>query len=331
MSAPSLTGKTVLVTGATGFLGGALVRHLVTEGANVRAMVRRPNRDRDIRGLPNVAQVQGDLSQPHTLRGAVRGCAVVFHTAVSYGSYDEQRQVNVEGTRQLALACADEGVARFVHVSSVAAYGYAVRGRVDENTPLAPAQEPYSITKAHAERALREVGAERGLSYSIVRPGGIYGAGSGLWTRTMFNIARRRPLLFIGDGTGNVPLVYVDDLTRLLALCAVHPAAQGEAFNAVYDPPHTWRAFLSAYADLVGGRRWLGVPFAPLWAVARLIAFFAPKPSPYATLADVLAYGRSNVSFSCQKAQRLLGWQTSVTLEEGVALCLPYLQAQRRY
>jgi nucleoside-diphosphate-sugar epimerase len=291
-------------------------------------MIRRPNRDRDIKGVPNVTQVQGDLSQLDSLRPAVRGCEVVFHAAVSYGSYAEQTQVNVEGTRQLALACADEGVARFVHVSSVAAYGYAVRGRVTEDTPLAPAQEPYSITKARAEQALQDVSAQRGLAYSIVRPGGIYGAGSGLWTRTMFSIARRRPLIFIGDGAGNVPLIYVDDLTRLIALCATHPQATHTAFNAVYDPSYTWRAFLLAYANLVGGRRWLGVPFAPVHVLARLVAFFAPKPSSYATLAEVLAYARSNVAFSCEKAQRLLGWQPTVTLEEGVSLCLPYLQAR---
>lgn len=324
----SYTGKTVLVTGATGFLGGALVKYLIAEGAQVKALVRRPNRDRDIKDLPNLTQVTGDITHPQTLDRAVKGCDVVFHVAVSYGNLAEQTQVNVDGTRNIAEACARVGVSRLVHISSLAAYGYGVRGIITEETPLSPSNEPYSITKTRAEEALQSVSASTGLSFAIVRPGGIYGAGSGLWTRTMFTVARRKPLIFLGDGSGNAPLVHVDDLIRLIVLCGQHPQANGQAFNAVTPTPHTWREFLGEYAKLVHNTSWLGIPVLPLRAIAGVIAFLAPKPSSLATLPTVLDYGTSKVQFSTQKAQRLLGWQAELTLQEGVARCVPYLQAE---
>lgn len=319
--------KTVFVTGATGFLGGALVARLSASGANVRVLVRRPNRDRRIKDLRNITQVVGDITDAESVMQAVVGCDFAVHVAVSYGTLAEQRAVNVEGTRNVARACAQNGVKRLVHISSLAAYGYAVQGVVTEAHALAPSREPYSMTKAEAEHALLEEAGAGNLSYSIVRPGGIYGAYSGLWTLNLFKLAKRQPIIFLGDGNANAPLVYVDDLIDLILLCLTHENAHHEAFNAVYDPPYTWRNLLMEYASLRhNSPRWVGVPLWLVKPIVALVSATAPDLTPRKALKDMMGYLMGEVRYSTEKARELLNWTPKTTLTMGVQACQPYLQ-----
>jgi 2-alkyl-3-oxoalkanoate reductase len=322
-----LQGKTVLVTGGTGFLGSALANELARQGAKVRVLARRPERNKWLTE-PNIEAIQGDLAQADSLVKAVQDCEIVFHVAVSYGKLDEQLKVNVEGTHALAQASAKANVKRFVHVSSLAAYGYKVRGTVTESTPIQQSIEPYSHTKAEAERAVQSVAQATGLSYSIVRPGGIYGANSGVWTHTMFTLAKRKPLIFAGAGQGNVPLIHVDDLVNLIIVCSTHPNAHQEIFNAVMPKPVIWREFLQAYAKLVGNRTWLGIPEILVKLGARGVSLFASKQSGLIALYELVDYGMSEVFYSTDKAKQKLGWEAQLSLDEGVQRCIPFLKAK---
>lgn len=324
----TLEDKTVLVTGATGFLGGALAQRLAREGARVRALARAPERADWLRGTPGIEIVYGDVTRPDSLIDAMRDCAVVFHVAAAFGSRGLQQAVNVEGTRNVVLAAADAGVSRLVHVSSIAVYGYALQGDVTEDAPPATiTHDPYSETKAEAERGLTALAAERGLTYSIVRPGMIYGPKSDMWTERLFRLARLRPTPFLGDGHGSVHPIYVDDVVDLLVLAAEHPAAANEAFNATPTPSTTWRAFIGEYQRLAGHQRWLALPVAPLRALTSALAAVAPagsilKAGPVA-LRLLL---RRRVVHRNDKARRLLGWQPKTDLRTGVERCAPWLR-----
>jgi nucleoside-diphosphate-sugar epimerase len=322
----TLKNAQVLVTGGTGFLGSALIRQLVNEGAHVRTVVRHPERNRLLADLPNVEIIAGDLAQPLSLVNALAGCRFVFHVAVSYGDLDEQRRVNVDGTRHLVQMSSQVGVQRLIHISSLAVYGYQVRGLVTEDTPLKPSIEPYSTTKAQAESMVRQYAGD--MSYSIVRPGAIYGVNSDMWTHTMFAIARRVPLLFIGDGNGHVPLVYVDDLVDLITLCATHPNAHKQVFNAVYAQPHTWREFLGEYAKLVNNHGWWGIPVSWVrWALGLFASFSNDKSKPV-YIRELFEYALSQVVYDTQKARDLLAWQPKTPLSVGIKNCEPYLREQ---
>jgi nucleoside-diphosphate-sugar epimerase len=243
----------VLVTGATGFLGGWLVNRLSADGVPVRALARRPDRDRYIKDLPHVEIVQGDITDGARMQEVIQRCSVVYHVAAALGgNIDHQRRVNVGGTRTVAEAAASVGVRRIVHVSTIAVYGYRNRADVTEDTPFDPGHDPYNITKAEAETALREVCAAHGLEYTIIRPGMIYGPRSNTWTRIMFRLARRKPTIFIGDGSGSAYPIHVDDVVDLMTVLASHDATPGEAFNCTPDPSPTWRDFLGAYSRLAG-------------------------------------------------------------------------------
>lgn len=324
----ALAEQTVLVTGPTGFLGGALVRRLSADGVSVRALARRPERARAIQALPGVTVVQGDIRREADMQAAVEGCSVVFHVAAALGgTYDAQYATNVEGTQTVADAAAGAGVARFVHVSTISVYGYRNFENVTEETLPDPGADPYHSTKLAAEHTVRAVSRLHGLPYTIVRPSMIYGPGSNTWTAGMFQLARLNPVPLVGGGDGSAYPIYVDDVVDLLVTVATHPAALGETFNCTPDPSPTWREFLGAYARLAGHQNFIRVPVDPLLPLAQRVARLpGTGSSQFGDLPDLLPFLQRYITYKMDKARDLLGWQPQVSLEDGVARCAPYLR-----
>ena len=165
----------VLVTGATGFVGGNLARALVGEGVDVRALVRRDGPHPALEGLP-VERVQGDVEDPQGLRAAMEGCCVVFHAAAlnAFWHRDPGRhhQVNVVGTRNVLAAAEAAGVERVVHTSTWAVVGKPPPGGLaTEKTPPARAdlRGPYRRTKWQAEQEVQAAVA-RGQDVVVASP-----------------------------------------------------------------------------------------------------------------------------------------------------------------
>ncbi|MBL8160413.1 MAG: NAD(P)-dependent oxidoreductase [Anaerolineae bacterium] len=315
----TLSGKTVLVTGASGFLGSALTLRLATDGALVKALARRPEKARFLQGQPNISIVQGDITDAGQMRAAADGCQVVFHVAAALGGpLAEQRLTNVDGTRRVMLAAAAAGVERVVHVSSIAVYGYAVRGDITEDTPQEPGRVPYARTKSEAETVVQEIGAEYSLPYSIIRPGMIYGPRSGAWTVTMFKVGRRKPTIWFGDGSGSTHPVYVDDVVDLTVLLATHPAAVNEAFNCAADPAPNWRTFIGSYSRMVGHESWLGIPILPVRLLAPLIDLALGLRNEPQDVDKLAQFVQTQRCYKMTKARDLLGWQPRVDLATGM-------------
>jgi 2-alkyl-3-oxoalkanoate reductase len=320
-----LSGKTVLVTGATGFLGGHLVNRLADDGVQVKALARRPERDRYIKDAPGAEVVQGDLTDADRMREVTQGCTVIFHVGAALGGdLAHQRRVNVDGTRHVMQAAATAQVERVVHVSTISTYGYRNRADVTEDTPPDPGADPYHITKVEAEQVVREIGAAENVDYTIIRPGMIYGPRSTQWTKTFFNVAKRG--IWIGDGSGSAFPIYVDDVVDLCVTAATHPAAVGEAFNCTPDPSPTWRQFLGAYQQLAGVDRWIGVPPLLLRPAVMLAGVVAPQQSKAKDLPDLLPFVTNHITYKMDKARDLLGWQPQVELSDGATRCVPYLR-----
>jgi nucleoside-diphosphate-sugar epimerase len=321
----SLPGKSVLVTGATGFLGGALAAGLSERGAPIRALARSPERAGYIRDRAGVEIVAGDILDADRMQKVSAGCDVIFHVAAALdGSLDHQRRVNVEGTRAVVQSAVDAGVRRVVHVSTVAVYGYGARGEVTEDRAPDPGGDPYNISKAEAETVVSSFGNR--IETVIVRPGAIYGPRSGFWTGIWFRLGRRRPTIFVGDGRGNAPVIYIDDVVDLLLRAADHRAAVGQIFNCAPDPAPTWRDFLQGYSRLAGHERWLGLPPALVDSGAWIASVTA---KPYTQRKEALAlarYARSRVTYKTSHARDLLGWQPQIDLDEGIRRCEPWLR-----
>ncbi|HKC88138.1 MAG TPA: hopanoid-associated sugar epimerase [Blastocatellia bacterium] len=169
------------VTGATGFIGGNLARALLSDGHQVRALIRPESDRRNIAGSP-IEPAEGDLDNRHKLAEQIRGCDAVFHVAAHYSLWAKDRdsiyRANVEGTKNLLAAARDVGVKRFVHTSSVAAIGVPppnTLGTEETQTTLDELVSDYKKSKYLAEQAALRA-AREGLDVVIVNPSTPIGA-----------------------------------------------------------------------------------------------------------------------------------------------------------
>lgn len=324
-----LKDQAAFVTGATGFLGGALVHRLVAEGMQVKALARDLTRAAYIRDLPAVEIVRGDITDARVMTDLIRDVDVVFHVAAATsGPLSLQTRVNVNGTRNVAQASANAGAKRLVHVSSIAVYGYQYRGVITEDTPHLPGRTAYSVTKSQAESEVQRVAVETGLAYSIIRPGMIYGERSGAWTVSMYRLATIDPTPFIGAGAGTAYPIYVGDVVDMMVLLATHPDAIGEAFNCVMPDLPTFREFIGYYQAMAGHQNWLSIPPRAVQTVAPLLEITRRFRDDPVDLSDLVTYIESSVSYSMDKAQHQLDWQPPTSLDVGMARSAAYLIEQ---
>ncbi|MFZ2517884.1 MAG: NAD-dependent epimerase/dehydratase family protein, partial [Anaerolineae bacterium] len=183
MSAITLPGAQILVTGANGFIGGHLCEHLQQAGAQVRGLVRSLPRAAWLADQ-GISLIEGGLDEPAVLARAVDGCAAVIHTAAWTGVPDDPalgEAVNVTGAEAVLQAALTAGVARVIHFSSVAVYGVNASPLIDETASTPLVGQAYPDSKIHAEAVVRRLAAA-GLDTVIVRPASTYGPRGTAWT-----------------------------------------------------------------------------------------------------------------------------------------------------
>jgi dihydroflavonol-4-reductase len=242
----------LLVTGATGYVGAALVALLRERGLAVRAAVRTPERARLL--PPGVSWAVAELTDPAAMRRAAEGCEGVFHLAASVGrSAEETRRLNVVGTATVLAAARAAGVRRFVHTSSGAAIVDST-GLVSEHATGSTALvDPYSTSKAEAERlvlAANRNGAGDGLETVVLNPASIYGpspAGPSSYN-ALFAAAARGEVAEVVDAT--VGWVLAEDVA-LGHLLAYRHGRGGQRY-VLCGEIAGFGAVLHRYAELVG-------------------------------------------------------------------------------
>src|SRR3954462_4309994 len=296
----------VLVTGASGFLGSHIVDLLVEDGERPRAFA-------------------GDIADRAALDTALRGVERVIHCAARTGPWGpeaEYERTNVRGLEMLVQASLDAGVQRFVHVSSITVHGNDVRGTADESAPLREEPNPYSRSKVAGERLLERMIREDGAPVTIVRPGWIYGPGDrASFGRLAQRISERR-MLMVGRGDNHVPLIYVVDAARGVLLASEAEQAVGRAYLLVNDEPGTQGEFMGAIAAELGAPAptrhlpyrlavSLGAVAETVWRVARLA-----QPPPVIRYGMQLLGGENR--FAITRAREELGFEPQVDLADGV-------------
>jgi nucleoside-diphosphate-sugar epimerase len=242
----------VLITGATGFIGGRLVEMLAAQGVRMRIATSDLSHCSRVARFP-VELVKADLVDHEALARAAEGCSVIFHFGYRFGgSPKEQQRINLEGTRVLAEALLKNGGRRFIHISSVSAYGAPRDGDLTEESAPLPTDDAYSNTKLEIERLLLDLHRTRGLPVAIIQPTIVYGPYGSTWTVRLLEQVRTCRIVLPAGGLGLCNAVYVDDVVVASMLAVESAAAVGETFLISGAVPATWREFYGAYETMLG-------------------------------------------------------------------------------
>jgi nucleoside-diphosphate-sugar epimerase len=316
----------VLVTGAGGYTGFALVRHLRSSGRRVRALVRQHRQAEDLARL-GAEVVVGDVRDPETVRQAVAGIHTVYHLAAVFrraGVPDsEYRSVHVDATRTLMEYSAAAGVQRFLHCSTVGVHGDVDRSApATEDAPLLPG-DIYQQTKLEGEQVARETAARIGLPLTVVRPGPIYGPGDRRLLKLIGGVARRR-FVVVGDGSPRFQMVYVDDLAKGFRLAAETPGAAGRTYIITGNEAPTLNELVEEIADVARVRalRW-HLPVWPFWLAGAICeAICVPFGIEPPIFRRRVSFFTSNRWFDTGRARRELGYSPVVRLQEGIGRTL---------
>jgi nucleoside-diphosphate-sugar epimerase len=317
-----LAGKRVLVTGATGLIGGRVIERLREHpDVRIRALVRDPARAERLRAL-SVEIATGDITRPETLEEAVADSQVVVHCAARVterGTWEDFWRSNVEGTRHVLDAAARAGIERFVHVSSIAVYGLFPRDQTDESFPYQPCGNAYCDTKIEAEKIALDYHRRRGVPLVILRPGIVYGPRSLHWTIRIIELLKANRLLLLGRADGLCNHVYVDNVVDAILLAMRNDEVLGEAFIITDGRATTWREFFGYYARMLGRRRIPQLPAVPAKMALRLVGWASRlRGHPPPLSPTVVDYLQHRALFRIEKARERLGYAPRVSLEEGM-------------
>jgi nucleoside-diphosphate-sugar epimerase len=325
-----VTGISALVSGATGFLGGHLLLKLCEKGFRVRALARKTSNSAGlVRSGVDISE--GDILDRQSLRRAMAGQQIVFHTAgkvSDWGSRREFWQANVEGTANVIAACQEAGVKRLIHISSLTVLGLPRSGaQVDEKTPLADSiRDFYTVSKIAGERLVREAHGRGGLETVVIRPGVIWGPGDITILPRLAALLRRGKLIFIGRGGNQLGLSHVENLSQGIILAALTPSAAGQIYHLTDGEEITARAVFCALAASLGtAPPRFSLPFPLVYSLAALLEWSARLRNAAAPPA-LTRYGVRLVAcdsrYDISKAQTELGYRPSLSFRQGIASLL---------
>lgn len=316
---------TLCVTGANGFVGSNLCRHLLVAGHRVRGLVR-PSADR--RFITDLTQLEihgGDLADTGALTRAFTGVEVVFHVAArtaDWGVWALFEETNIRGVANVMAAALAAGVRRVVHFSSVSVYGFPGEADVTEDRcGIERPRDPYIRSKQQGETIAR---AAHGLNLEVVvlRPGGLYGPNDHVTSAPLFTALERHQIPYVDGGRHLLAPAYIDNLIQASWLAAARPDAAGRVYNITDDGRTTWREYLDWSCAELGCAppRW-SLPVKVAWSLAclcedgaRLLRLAGPPPLTRYRVRAVMA----DSHYSSARAKQELGYAPAVSTREGL-------------
>jgi UDP-glucose 4-epimerase len=310
--------KTILVTGANGFLGSEIVNRLLTAGHSVRATGQEPSCSHS-----NVEYIQADITQTVQLSPVASRIAAVIHTAGlahvfhrSEAFADRFSQINELGAENVARAAASTGVGHFILISSVSVYGPSTQGLCTEANPCRP-EGAYAESKLNAEKRVAALARETGMAVTILRLATLYGEGDPGNVGRLMRSLDRSCFLWIGDGRNRKSLLYRGDAARACLAVLNKPPVSGVATYNVSAQPCTMYEIVEALSTALGKK--------PL--PVRVPAALAVQAAQLASLLPVSAFSRLPATidkwlaediYDTRRIEQEISFHPEVTLNEGI-------------
>ena len=323
------------ITGATGFLGAALVTELVKRGQPVRILARDEARACQQFG-DAVTVIPGDITDADAVARLVDGATHVYHLAgqlyhpaTPAALY---RQTHAEGTRTLLRACQGQPqLQRIVHCSTTGVHGVTGDMPAAEDAPFAPTN-PYEATKLEGELLALQAFREQGLPVSVARPGLVYGPGD-LHLLGFFQSINKGIFRVIDGGKAKLHPIYIDDMIAAFLLCAEHPAAVGRCYNIAGERPVTIRELAETIAGALGKQLPRGS--IPLWLANLASDVFAVIPGFQGERAPLtrsrVAFLTNSRVYDCRRVQQEPGFQATIPLDKGIKQTAEWYQKQHLF
>lgn len=330
-----------LITGASGFIGSRLGERFSGDVAQAHVRMVRGEAAAAVLRSQGQRAVVADLLKPAQLQHALQGCDAVVHLA--HGDRGP------EATRALVEAAVAARVHRFVHISSMSVHGPVPGPEAsrEDTARIGRYDHDYSDSKAEQEEIVQAAVDRGDLPAVILRPTVVYGPGSH-FVRQVAAQARAGEVTIFDGGRGVCNAVHVDDVCAAIEAALIRDEARGQAMFINADEPVSWGEFIRAFAGLVSPaprfvdlssaealRYWAARPAQQpaaglLSRVARKLKSLAASPPPAAPWPPAGRVMRETfpISFANSKAKRLLAWSPAVSFEQGVASCVPWLQAE---
>ena len=316
-----------LVTGGTGFIGGRLVRRLVSRGRRVRVLFRPSSR---LDGLPTegVELALGDVTDASALRRAMHGIDILYHLAATMsGDRADHKRGTVEGTRKVLDAAVKAGVRKVVYVSSLGvlnASSFPSGRSVDESFSVERRPEvrgDYSRAKLEAELIAREYAESGRLDLCVLRPGLVYGDEAARFlTDAGFQVSNGL-VLVVGLGGRLLGLNYVENLVDALLLAERSERSTGRVYHIVDADQSTVRRYIRTYRQVTGGR--LHAIYLPaifwLLGLGCLDVLLRLLRGSWSHLVYRIRSIARGPRFDTARAREELGWVSQISFEEGMS------------
>ncbi len=313
--------KKVFVTGASGFTGSHLCDALIEKGYSVTALVRKTSKVDHLKEK-GITLVEGDLSDPGSLKGKLKDIKIVFNVAAMYReevSRAEFDQVHVEGARALLDEAIAAGVERFVHCSTVGVQGEIKNPPATETAPFNPGDD-YQASKLEGEKLALSYFKDNRINGVVVRPVGIYGPGDKRFLK-LFRLVNKGRFM-IGKGDVLYHMTYVKDLCAGIILAGEVPGVSGQVYTVGGNEYLPLKDMVKMIAGILGKKGpKIHIPVWPVYVLSffceKICSVLKVKPPLYRRRLDFFTKDRA---FDISKAKKELGYEPQVSLKEGLTL-----------
>lgn len=328
------SGRKILVTGGTGFLGRRIIQRLVDEGYPVRVLARISSNIEPLKKLA-VEIVLGDVGDRASVNQALNDIAVVIHAAAATSrSQQDCESVTVLGTRNVLESCKANGIEKLVYISSCSVYGvadYQDHQVVTEESGLERfpwRRGAYSASKQQAEALVTEAMNAGDFPIVVLRPGTIYGLGGEIFTPMIGLSLANQVFLVFGSGQFVLPLVYVDNVADAVFLCLKTHEADYQIFNVVDTEEITKKRYMEGLVKKLYPQSQL--VYLPYWLLYGLTwiqerVFRVLRRPPFLTTYRLVSSQRP-IRYNSSKIECVIGWQPRVTFDQATAEMVSYVQ-----